>query len=1651
MNRHYNRTIDLSHTAPHPPSPMVYRPHLINTIVRIFDSNTEFVCIEGGPGYGKTTLLKEFADSADDPCFGVFLRGASRLSYDSVLTRYELANQVTWYLTSQTLSDDCEPTDGELRTLFQKCARKLNRKRQSGYIIVDGIYHIPSEEESIREAILDLLPFEVKPFKFLFSSNNDTSKYFNRRRLSPKPFPISSFTSHETDEFLKDLVNQKTDRSKFHTALSGIPILLASFRRLYAQSVQSGNEFTLKTAVTDHKLLFEEEWRLFGPYSENVTKALGYILASGYPVDSKTISTNCSIDEKEIENAFARLPFLTVSKKSNNWEFSSELFRKFAETKLRDSVRSANEIIVSNLLENPDSSVSLSQLPLYLERIDNSEKLLGWLNETRLASILRKTRTAATIEPTLRKAIGISHESTNDRALITYSIQHSIIKQLSQTTGLEHEIRARSALGDYEGALEVANNAPLHTQRLRLLAVLVESFHDRPGFQIRPQLNEINELLRQIDISELPKEEAFDIAIDLYRVDAKLALRLFKEILQGDIEDSSFEIELARITLAAIHLKAISESHEGEDKHYSIPKELEVDLKLRSLLEASSISNHAKSASEVLEATKSMDDPNVRLYFQRKWITRHPFQDDALDVVESAINEAITVTQFTPNATFYREISTPLANSNNREHCRKLVEIFDGQQSIIRRKGPTIDFVRLQLHLAECDFVNDNQGRTVTRLEDLLFNSVESIEELETRMTCLAWFSAELHKYNPSAKSDEIAAVLELVDEELEKTLKEILENCAEQFKILSKTLDAFALYRPKTALTISRTLNTIERRNEAFLHIVVAMCRAITNSPDSNLLFEIFDEIELCSYKNSAIKEITKRLCQEIQDGKEPITIMERLFGRLNQCPSSSIKMKCLGKLAITIEKNTEFEELRNSIARELLAEFNSIENTHLKYKLACQLIATLRAKCPELANEIFRYLTAPDLGNLRSENMNKGVFYLIDLITKATWALAKSSLLTDDDIQIVCVLIEKIRDPFMRVNLFSTLAFYLWRENHTEFFSKIVDQHIWSTLNKIKGSDRTLIYSAWRNAYPSVWLNDRDRARSAIKNFPAEIREDCTSTLCYSLLRKQPPGEPFDDESHRTDPMLSYSDIQNLLQLCNETDEDFMIFFIFEWIASVVSERNPKIHLTREQKAEISRRMLEISKTKLPAKNRIQHTGFQILCKSQVLRFGKPDNSEWQKLIKESKSLASDADRVYVLAHIASYLPNKLKNQRKLLFDIAESEAENLKTIEDQYERLFAIANLTAKNKSEKAPQILKKAFKTITQSSSRHNASRENQIVDLACKLDPELPMELAVIYDDDPARDEYRLRAKKQLDAHKLRKDIGDLQHNVNLRSLPKDTNLTSAAWQAIGSLNSRRMIPTTMLRSRDMLTCASTYPLMSSYSMYSWVLTNVMLKYSKTPEAQKYIRDLFEGLLKGVEFFFLVTEDKQRLGSNPQWQDLGDDENHIIIQNGEREKALQYIQDWLHQYAEDNITIVDPYFSPDDLELVLQILETDSCLKVQIVTGKGYKPNSTDSLSSLYSKEWRHLCDHSPPETEILVVRTVKTGRIPFHDRWILTKSMGLQLGTSFNSLGNRDSRISKLGSNEVMSLRHTVNRYHAKEIREFDGERVTYESFELLS
>jgi hypothetical protein len=178
-----------------------------------------------------------------------------------------------------------------------------------------------------------------------------------------------------------------------------------------------------------------------------------------------------------------------------------------------------------------------------------------------------------------------------------------------------------------------------------------------------------------------------------------------------------------------------------------------------------------------------------------------------------------------------------------------------------------------------------------------------------------------------------------------------------------------------------------------------------------------------------------------------------------------------------------------------------------------------------------------------------------------------------------------------------------------------------------------------------------------------------------------------------------------------------------------------------------------------------------------------------------------------------------------------------------------------------------------------------------------------------------------------------------------------------------------------------------------------------------------------------------------------------EEDSMLVRAGERDKVLRALKDWFEHEVESYLKICDPFFGPDDLE-VLQILRSvNPTCEVQVLTSKKHHDQEVEKpWEETYRTHWRlHISSsQDPPETEVVVVGVRPTGKSPIHDRWWLTDGKGLRLGTSFRSLGiDRHSEISQLTEQEARIREAEVDQYLRRDARHHNGERLVYTLFTL--
>lgn len=226
---------------PKNPIPEVPRENLLQTIDKIFESDTDFLVVEGIEGIGKTTLLSQYAKRHADNALSLFITPISRLSYAPDYLRVILSEQVNWVLYKKRL--DTESIDETfLSTQLPILQKRALRNKEIFYFIIDGLHDLPQEDLRIQDIILqEILPIGLTGFRFLISGNLEKLPNNIQKRLSCKSFPLPYFSLDETNQYLKDLALERQILEDTHKMCQGVPEYLASVRRIIQSGVNVQN------------------------------------------------------------------------------------------------------------------------------------------------------------------------------------------------------------------------------------------------------------------------------------------------------------------------------------------------------------------------------------------------------------------------------------------------------------------------------------------------------------------------------------------------------------------------------------------------------------------------------------------------------------------------------------------------------------------------------------------------------------------------------------------------------------------------------------------------------------------------------------------------------------------------------------------------------------------------------------------------------------------------------------------------------------------------------------------------------------------------------------------------------------------------------------------------------------------------------------------------------------------------------------------------------------------------------------------------------------------------------------------------------------------------------------------------------------------
>ncbi|MCW5978768.1 MAG: hypothetical protein KIT09_11855 [Bryobacteraceae bacterium] len=843
----------ISTSFPQLPTPLIDRPHIISALDKMFEGQIQVVVLEGEEGIGKTTIAAQFVQSHPGRAFCLFAVGPSALSRSPEFLLSDLCDQVALLLTGKRLSPG-EDSAVFLRGGLTELARRAASHGEPYFIVVDGLLEGPDNESTIVWSTLaQLLPLGLRGFKFLLTGTVERLSTEIQRSLVIKSYTPAGFGLHEAREYLGELLpDPKNFNDIYRLCGRGIPGKLASVRRL----LQQGRD-PRELADGTFWRLFELEWKAVESCGSGEVKVLAFLSHSSHNLTADQLAHLTDLSASAVLSLATKLPFLSLDEASGVLTFVSASFKTFAASRLAADRTKCIDRIIETLLGDETSPEAVEHLPGYLQAVGRSSEVISYLTPDHLASVCERLRSLGPVRSAIQRGARVAADMILPVDALRFSLQNALVAELEVASVLDSEVGARLEIEGAAAALSLANTAFLREDRLQLLSCIARHQKKAGEFTDPAVLEEVRQLASSADFSSRPAR-AIEIAQDLICCLPDIAMALVEKASSGE-PGRGLDLALARLSVLAADAERLGE--ESGASRDSIVQRIR-STGVRQLARAASVLGGEYSAAEIIQQCKAMISIEDALFLLEHWCLESRKKSEAWEATKYGLDLILKTATYTPTARVVRRLCTPLpfCGPDHPYETNTILQQVDAQAGTLRSRGPTVEYVRLQLCLAETESTWDLK-QAGSRIEELYFfiDALPAPTRLESLARCVETLSQdETGRLHASS-----TALLSLFEDEVQQSVSPLLSSTAEHAEILEGVIAALASVRPKLVNDIIRRVNTSERRDK--LRRRFAMCRVQAHRPlpPADEIIEVLGEFESSESRDECLSELIGWLWQ--------------------------------------------------------------------------------------------------------------------------------------------------------------------------------------------------------------------------------------------------------------------------------------------------------------------------------------------------------------------------------------------------------------------------------------------------------------------------------------------------------------------------------------------------------------------------------------------------------------------------------------------------------------------------------------------------------------------------------------------------------------------------------------------------------------------
>lgn len=1632
----------------------VHRDNLLDVIDTMFEGDTRVAVVEGTDGIGKTTLLAQFAKRHPHNALSLFVTYTSQWAYDPKALKVNLYNQILWVLYKEEMPASEDVEDGWLLNSYLDLNKKGQRNKELYYFVLDGLDEFPKKEDVARQLILNILPIGFSNFRFLLTGDISQLSKQLPPKVPSKPFPLPTFTLDDTIRYFGELLADRSAIEEVYKLCAKLPGHLSSVRRI----LESGStvEELLQGDPRKSPNFFDVEWRKVNTSDTDQLNILAILAHDRKRHFIKHIARVIKSSSERVGEAIKPLNFIDVNAETNEIGFVSEAFRKFAANKLLHLKGNINQLLINDLLETPDSNEALTYLPAYYEQSGDYDKVLDYLSGEHFVKMLESSQSLNPIQLQAELGVNTSRRHGRDWDLIRFSIQKSALTEFADSEAWRPELEARVALGNYQSALAIAQSIVLKEDRLHALAVVARKKRELGEPTDQDLLNQLRLIYNDLDPKTLASR-ATEIAADLIYSLPDLAIDLVEKAAEVNPSENSLDWSLATLSISALQVnldQSLKTDAENPDASERIQSKIK-DPRARRYSATASLLFKEYSAKQVISEVEKLESTGDRIFLLRKWAGTNREKDDAAEVIDYALKEAIRSTPYTFNATVLRELAVPLPYIADKLKAKQLVSVFDSQLGAVEHLGPTEDFVRLQLLLARAE-VRYDQEAAHNRVTDMYLKvSYLGEDELDLKTACLAWMVASLADMDPKQEleAEKFGKLHSSTEAELVSNIDKLLSGTADHYSVTKPVINALARLKPQMALKLVMALNLETRRDAALFDLFNLAIQIPVENIEFDLLNNALGNFVSVEIRDIAVLAMIERLSADPDKFSSINSKAKPFLGKAETIRDAGDRARACC-LAYTLLLRSDLEK-HASYADHLLnnmdAAWEAIDRGWSKVEAGFRIAEILAAYSHDKAQEFIsrteelRDEVLMDVGSTVHSYIG-----CLHLAIRAFSGLMPKTIDTADDIERLARLIDMVPSNGERAALWAQIAVRYFLNKRTEMCKKIVNERVKPRLEAIPKTDGAYRVGVIVTIAPTLYVSHAQTTLELIKELSIEERDEAYRRIARLILRKQPPDDPYDSSGNQLYD-VEHEDIVDILNLMNLMDGDSSIYEFIKPISQTLTANQNRTKYTYSQKSYVATRLRNLVTTKFPNPRNIKHDGYKIAAEAYIARIEGVGLSQWKKLVDDANQISNAADSALVLCLIASALPSKEAAARTEIFTQAKQLVERIPAQHDRVERYETLTELSAATDKALARSCVRAALETTLKTNDPEAHPSQRKLVDLAYRIDGNFAASMAALADNDPAKSSAKSVMCRQLDVLKLKEQMANETGAELQLSRTDKRNSAEAAWRNLAALNSNRISHVRLENARDWVHAAASLPLGSSYPILAWVIENAIRRLAHTGQAQMQLRNIYEATLLGTELSgAMAARSSQVFKRASAYASTSRGNTNLVARPDSREDVLEFIQNWFANEVHDYLKICDQYFSLQDLHILQLLRAAQPDCRVQILTSRKQNKDILTTIEESYNDHWKSISDQHPPDTDVIVIGIDGNGDAPIHDRWWLTNGGGLRVGTSLNSLGLvKISEISKFSQEEAEVLERDVDQYLFRVKREHQGKKLLYKTFTL--